>query len=305
MATNLKTRVAEYLRKSKAPRSVTDIMNGTGASRQYVYKLVTGGGLGSKVVEAGMNDTGATLYVWNEEGEEKERKKRGRGAMVVKGPTDTIQDKDWAQNVVTGSRGMIIHTLERFGGEVSDKQGGRASTLLYDALGIDVERNSFTNLLSRMEKDGVIEREINGKRTYRIGLVGYEASEVNNVAANGHSAAMVADGSLVTGTTTNDLADLAIALIVKMAEVVAVDDQDLLRRLGEAVEERQRLSTKLIALGDELAATKHERDGLRQQKRIMENNIEIMMRELAKVKTGPNALRVVERFMQEKPKMRG
>ncbi len=52
-------------------------------------------------------------------------------------------------------------------GEVSDHTG-RASTLLAATVGYPGSSVAFAQLLSGMERAGLIEREIRGKRTYRI-----------------------------------------------------------------------------------------------------------------------------------------
>ena len=54
-------------------------------------------------------------------------------------------------------------------GEVSD-QGGLASTALAEAVGYPGSSLAFAQLLSSMERSGLIEREVRGRRTYRITL---------------------------------------------------------------------------------------------------------------------------------------
>jgi len=54
-------------------------------------------------------------------------------------------------------------------GEVSD-QGGLASTALAEAVGYPGSNLAFAQLLSAMERSGLIEREVRGRRTYRITL---------------------------------------------------------------------------------------------------------------------------------------
>jgi DNA-binding PadR family transcriptional regulator len=56
-------------------------------------------------------------------------------------------------------------------GEVRDP-GGLASTALAEAIGYPGSSVAFAQLLSAMERSGLIEREIRGRRTYRIGLAG-------------------------------------------------------------------------------------------------------------------------------------
>ena len=53
--------------------------------------------------------------------------------------------------------------------ELSDP-GGMASTRLAAAVGYPGSSVAFAQLLSGMERSGLIERDVRGKRTYRIGL---------------------------------------------------------------------------------------------------------------------------------------
>src|SRR6516225_4446978 len=68
-----------------------------------------------------------------------------------------------------GPRDRVLSRL-RTAGEITD-QGGLASAALAKAVDYPGSSAAFAQLLSGMERDGLIEREIRGKRTYRIGLV--------------------------------------------------------------------------------------------------------------------------------------
>ena len=67
-----------------------------------------------------------------------------------------------------GTRERIIAYLAETG-ELSDANG-MASTQLAAAVGYPGSSVAFAQLLSGMERSGLIEREVRGKRTYRIGL---------------------------------------------------------------------------------------------------------------------------------------
>lgn len=73
----------------------------------------------------------------------------------------------------TGGRKRAVGTRDRVMshllvvGEVRDA-GGMASTTLAEAIGYPGSSIAFAQLLSGMERSGLIEREIRGKRTYRI-----------------------------------------------------------------------------------------------------------------------------------------
>jgi hypothetical protein len=67
-----------------------------------------------------------------------------------------------------GTRERIIAHLSAVT-EVADPTG-MASTKLAEAVGYPGSSIAFAQLLSGMERDGLIEREVHGKRTYRIAL---------------------------------------------------------------------------------------------------------------------------------------
>src|SRR5690348_4589713 len=67
-----------------------------------------------------------------------------------------------------GTRERIIAYLAETG-ELFDANG-MASTQLAAAVGYPGSSVAFAQLLSGMERSGLIEREVRGKRTYRIGL---------------------------------------------------------------------------------------------------------------------------------------
>jgi hypothetical protein len=64
-----------------------------------------------------------------------------------------------------GTRDRVLSYLA--GDEISDPKG-MASTVLAEAVGYPGSSAAFAQLLSGMERSGLIEREIRGKRTYRI-----------------------------------------------------------------------------------------------------------------------------------------
>ena len=80
-------------------------------------------------------------------------------------------------DVNTGTRRRAVGTRDRVmshlarAGEVRD-ESGRASTVLAEAVRYPGSSIAFAQLLSGMERSGLIEREIRGKRTYRIAPAG-------------------------------------------------------------------------------------------------------------------------------------
>jgi hypothetical protein len=68
-----------------------------------------------------------------------------------------------------GIRGRVLSYLA--GGEISDAKG-MAAAALAEGVGYPGSSAAFAQLLSGMERSGLIERQIRGKRTYRIAAVG-------------------------------------------------------------------------------------------------------------------------------------
>jgi hypothetical protein len=73
-----------------------------------------------------------------------------------------------------GTRDRVLSCLAD--GEISDPKG-MASTTLAEAVGYPGSSAAFAQLLSGMERSGLIEREIRGKRTYRIAATSMDHNE--------------------------------------------------------------------------------------------------------------------------------
>ena len=92
-----------------------------------------------------------------------------------------------------GTRDRIIAHLAAVG-EIADPTG-MASTRLAEAVGYPGSSVAFAQLLSGMERDGLIAREVRGKRTYRITLADGAAA-----ARPGLAASLAAGPGAVPGT---------------------------------------------------------------------------------------------------------
>jgi DNA-binding PadR family transcriptional regulator len=75
-------------------------------------------------------------------------------------------EKAGGRRRAVGTRDSVMSYLLKVG-EVRDT-GGMASTALAEAVGYPGSSIAFAQLLSGMERSGLIEREVRGKRTYRI-----------------------------------------------------------------------------------------------------------------------------------------
>lgn len=79
-----------------------------------------------------------------------------------------------------GTREAVLSCLAD--GEISDP-AGMASTVLAEAVGYPGSSAAFAQLLSGMDRAGLIEREIRGKRTYRIAASAAATTRAPNSAA--------------------------------------------------------------------------------------------------------------------------
>jgi hypothetical protein len=127
-----------------------------------------------------------------------------------------------------GTRERIIAYLAETG-ELSDANG-MASTQLAAAVGYPGSSVAFAQLLSGMERSGLIEREVRGKRTYRIGLgpARSGAARVASRVTTGVFAANAANAADAAGPGTAgfDYDELARRLLVQVVRRLAATDAE-------------------------------------------------------------------------------
>ena len=146
-----------------------------------------------------------------------------------------------ARKRAVGTREHIISYITEVG-ELFDANG-MASTRLAAAVGYPGSSVAFAQLLSGMERSGLIEREVRGKRTYRIRLgpvaiagpagaggLGGSArvplqSAMPRVAA-GAAGIAAAGGIPAAGTAGFDYDELARRLLVQVVRRLAATDQE-------------------------------------------------------------------------------
>jgi hypothetical protein len=134
-----------------------------------------------------------------------------------------------------GTRDRIIAHLALVA-EVADGTG-MASTRLAEAVGYPGSSVAFAQLLSGMERDGLINREVRGKRTYRIALSAPPAARLSTEHVRTEDAVPVTFPGVVD---YDELADRVIVrLLRRLAELNPADLATLERLLapGNAAEE--------------------------------------------------------------------
>jgi hypothetical protein len=88
------------------------------------------------------------------------------GGRPARAGTRAANVKPGIRRRAVGTRDRIVNYLSSIT-DISDP-GGMASTKLAEAVGYPGSSVAFAQLLSGMERDGLISREVRGKRTYRI-----------------------------------------------------------------------------------------------------------------------------------------
>ena len=156
--------------------------------------------------------------------------------------------------VKSGSRERAVGTRDRVmshlaaSGEIRDATG-MASTALAEAIGYPGSSVAFAQLLSGMERSGLIEREVRGKRTYRIAAAGAAG-------AAGPGSAMAAPrGSQRRGRQPTGPDDDAggRGLAVAAGRAADLDYDELARRLLVQVVQRLAISPGGGTAGGDLA----------------------------------------------------
>ena len=158
-----------------------------------------------------------------------------------------------------GTRERIIAYLAQ-AGELFDANG-MASTQLAAAVGYPGSSVAFAQLLSGMERSGLIDREVRGKRTYRIRLGPAPAGPARGVSGV-HAASAVrgisAVGEAGPGAGGFDYDELARRLLVQVVRRLAATDaeagtQDRSDLAGTPAAPDQRAESDQLALSERLA----------------------------------------------------
>jgi len=208
-----------------------------------------------------------------------------------------------------GSKGPILEALWVHGPFVD--LGGRATANLYDAAvprGYTRGRRSLIQLLNSPAMAPAIARDVYAKTTRRIALTTVPRRWADKLQAahpstNGPEPEPVEAAPIVpepdaddyTGEAIHDddalrleiAQSVATALLGQVVDIISTGKPDTTRvvtlerdlaeastRLANAVEESERQRRKVREVGDELAAVKHERDGLRQRVKAAEANLD-------------------------------
>lgn len=187
------------------------------------------------------------------------------------------------------TRTEVVQYLRDNGGEVTDKQG-LVVTHLRDALG---KGRAITQLIADMEADGMLEREVRGRRTFSIRLLDDWGLASAGPARHLRAAPEPGEEQLLDSNV--DLALLAeslLAIVVKKASQPAAQPADtqgmrqLTERLRSAETSLEKATKQLRERSEELTAVKARVGELEEQNRALENNLALMQKELARKPKG-------------------
>jgi hypothetical protein len=123
-----------------------------------------------------------------------------------------------------GTRDRVIAYLAS-AGEIADPTG-MASTRLAEAVDYPGSSVAFAQLLSGMERDGLIVREVRGKRTYRITLP--QGASTQATAGPTNPAAQAEPGPIRPPASEFDYDELARRLLIQVVRRLAASSADKL-----------------------------------------------------------------------------
>jgi len=154
-------------------------------------------------------------------------------------------------------------------GPIEDASG-KATSALKQAIGYEGTDAGFTQVVAAMAKGGLLDREIKGKRTYRISRSG----------GGGAQAAVVSSVEVAEGAMDYD--ELAAALLARVARVAAApaegaDSTSWARRRLEQLEARNAVLQRDVARANaETESVVAERDAFRDQLEAAQHNLELL-----------------------------
>lgn len=170
-----------------------------------------------------------------------------------------------------GTRDRIMGHLAAVA-EIADPTG-MASARLAEAVGYPGSSVAFAQLLSGMERDGLIEREVRGKRTYRITLSGGAppVREADGADAQAGDTAAIDAGSLsgAVAATGFDYDELARRLLIQVIRRLAATPTDLEQTVAG-------LERELVTAQTRHGTLTAENVRLREQLRETQRNLELL-----------------------------
>jgi hypothetical protein len=175
------------------------------------------------------------------------------GVIATGEGADVGVGKMTARKRAVGTREHIVEYLAEVH-ELFDAHG-MASTQLSAAVGYPGSSVAFAQLLSGMERSGLIQRDVRGKRTYRISLgdavlgrADLPGADAGNLGTGTAGTAGLAGTKMINGAAGFDYDELARRLLVQLVRRLAAAEPD-----AALAEENVRLREELKAAQRSLA----------------------------------------------------
>lgn len=213
------------------------------------------------------------------------------------------------------SRRILVRTLYNSDGVVTN-DSGRATAHLMNMAGLlgDSTQSAVASVLKAMEKDGWIEREVRGKRTFAISL-NPEAKDVSRLidyfeSEKPEEEEVVEVTPEANDTSIVDAANVADELLLRVVEILNnPTSEDLHHRLGEQTEYANTMRARCTKMEKEIQEMKTSLEAkdariaaLNREKTQLESNLRAALKQEKSV-VG-SGIRALERFMQEIPRGR-
>jgi DNA-binding MarR family transcriptional regulator len=226
--------------------------------------------------------------------------------------------------VITPHRAKVLSILLREGGAIEDASG-QATPLLRVETG-HRHTNSLSGVLGQMEKAGLIQRDVNGRRTYRIALTKKGRDLAEQLGDEGAAERIEQRfapiempeptlGVLANGTVDLDL--LAGVLLKKALNATQSSDKsaELHERLRRSEERAERAVARVAALEAELVGVRSRLSELEAINKTLEHNNTLLANQMDKVRKAPGTpikeliskteLRNLDSLMRQLPTARG
>jgi hypothetical protein len=162
---------------------------------------------------------------------------------------------------------------------------GMASTQLAAAVGYPGSSVAFAQLLSGMERSGLIRRDVRGKRTYRISLSDSVLGSADLADADaehaGTGTAEVAGSKVINGTAGFDYDELARRLLVQLVRRLAAAEPDAATQRETSEPHPSVLRATVTGLEYELASAWIKQGELAEENVRLREELKVAQRSLA------------------------
>jgi hypothetical protein len=210
---------------------------------------------------------------------------RSSAGVIAMGEGADVGDRKRApRKRAVGTREHIIAYLD--GNTELYDPGGMASTRLAAAVGYPGSSVAFAQLLSGMERSGLIERDVRGKRTYRIRLGSMAGAD--RAAVVDPSPAGSAGGSAVGSGSGFDYDELARRLLAQVVRRLGFADPAAAPDLGALRETVGALEYDLADAWAKHGKLAEENVRLREQLRAAEQSLALAQESLRRLPIAAN-----------------